>query len=523
MKRLLAVSGVLGLAAAALTANAAVAEPSSDLAQKSVGPAQAAAAADDFVKSDDPQLMLSDDDVVMRTAVQSLSGLHFTSYERTHQGVPVVGGDFVVVTDAENDVAYTQVAQDDVVSVSVEPTLDADGAGALASDALDGDLAAEAELVVFAWDDPALAWESVVDGVDDAGMPTKTHVFVDAHSGELLDSYETVMSGVGNTYYNGRPGTVEFGTSEADGEYVMEDPDRPGLSCAPEDGSPYTSDDDEDWGDGSGTDLETACVDAMYGAGLMWDMMDEWLERDGVDGDGNSFPMYVGLDMVNAYWTGSSAHFGHSSDNERQIVPMDVVAHELGHGVFQFTPGGSGGGNETGGLNEGTGDIFGALNEWYDDQPNDDGFDPPDYLVGEEAGLSTAGEPIRDMADPGRFDHPACWSDEIPDTPVHAAAGPINHWYYLTAEGTEPGDHPGVPGSETCDGSTIEGGLGPQTAGVIWMGALNAKSSNWTYAQARTAALEFAANAFDTCDEFTQAQTAFDAVDVPADSDPTCS
>src|SRR5690606_14974583 len=147
------------------------------------------------------------------------------------------------------------------------------------------------------------------------------------------------------------------------------------------------------WGDGTGTDLETACVDALYAAQTEWDMLGEWLSRSGIDGEGNTFPISVGLDDANAYWDGSSTHFGHSTDNERQAVTMDVVGHEFGHGIFQFTPGGSSGGNETGGINEGAGDIFGALTEWYANQANDEAHDPADYLVGEEVGLVTAGEP----------------------------------------------------------------------------------------------------------------------------------
>ncbi|MGH8794324.1 MAG: M4 family metallopeptidase [Stackebrandtia sp.] len=518
MKRLLAAGGVLGLAAVGLVATSATAEEPDSTPS-------AAQAADAFVKSDDSELMINENDDFVRIGVQSSLGMNFVSYERTHKGVPVIGGDFVVAVDDSGEVRYARTGQQAEVSVSTEPGIDAGEADGLAAETADGETSGEAELVVLAWDDsPALAWESVVSGAGEDGAPALTHVFTDADSGEVLETYEEIVAGTGNTYYNGRPGAVEFGSTDSGGQFVMEDPDRPGVSCGPDGGDPYTSDDDT-WGDGTGTDLETACVDAMYSAAEMWDMMSGWLGRNGVDGEGNGFPMYVGLDMVNAYWTGSSAHFGHSTDEERQITPMDVVAHELGHGVFQFTPGGAGGaggGNETGGINEGTGDIFGTLSEWHDNQSGD-GFDAPDYLVGESAGLLNAGEPIRDMANPAAFDHPACWSSDIPNTEVHAAAGPINHWFYLTAEGTAPGGD-GKPGSETCDGSTLDSGIGIEAAGKIWMGALNGKTSGWTYKDARQAALEFAATTdeFSTCAEFDQAQKAFDAVSVPTDGDPTC-
>ena len=91
--------------------------------------------------------------------------------------------------------------------------------------------------------------------------------------------------------------------------------------------------------------------------------------RNGINGSGTGYPASVGLADVNAYWKGSSTHFGHSQDNQRQATSMDVVDHEFGHGIFQFTPGGAGSGNENGGMNESTGDIFGALTEAYETTP----------------------------------------------------------------------------------------------------------------------------------------------------------
>ena len=174
-----------------------------------------------------------------------------------------------------------------------------------------------------------------------------------------------------------------------------------------------------------------------------------WLGRNGINGSGGGFPARVGLNQVNAFWNGSFTNFGHSSDNQRQATPQDVVAHEYGHAIFQTTPGGAGSGNENGGLNEATGDIFGALTEHFANNPND----PPDYLVGEEVNLSGGG-PIRNMFNPSALGDPNCWSTAIPNTEVHAAAGPLNHWFYLVARGSNPA---GGPASPTCNGSTVTG------------------------------------------------------------------
>lgn len=507
MKRLIVAGSAAALVVAAgLVGATAYADPvETDTASKAV------AAAEAFVKNNGDKLFVSPDDEVSRTKSVKTLGLTFTSFEREYKGLKVVGGDAVVATNASGDVAYARTAQRETIDLTtIKPAITESKAEAVA-----GKKASDAKLVVLAWDTPTLAYVSTKKTTDDDGDPVIRDYYVDARTGEKITTSDRVFAGTGNTYYNGQGETVEIGTSPGGDGYVMEDPNRPGVSCAEEGGQPYTQAEDT-WGNGEGTDLVTACVDALYAVGTEWDMLGEWLQRDGIDGEGNGYPIYVGLDMVNAYWDGGSTHFGHSADNQRQVTTMDVVGHEFGHAIFQTTPGGSSGGNETGGLNEGAGDIFGTLTEFYAAQPDGDNYDQADYLVGEEAGLSSPGEPIRDMINPENMGHPACWSEEIPNTEVHAAAGPIDHWFHLLAEGT-------AQDSPTCDGSTLEG-IGVEKAGQVWMGAMMGKTSNWTYTQARTAALEFAATSelFTTCAEYDATKAAFDAVSVPADADPEC-
>ena len=57
---------------------------------------------------------------------------------------------------------------------------------------------------------------------------------------------------------------------------------------------------------------------------------------------------------------------------------------------------------------------------------------------------------------------------------MHAAAGPGNHWFYLLAEGTNPGD--GQPSSPTCNSTTVTG-IGIQKAGKIFYNAMLMKTS----------------------------------------------
>lgn len=69
----------------------------------------------------------------------------------------------------------------------------------------------------------------------------------------------------------------------------------------------------------------------------------------------------VGLNQVNAYWTGDHIDVGHNNAGQ-WITSLDVVGHEEGHAIDQYTPGGAG---SEAGLGEGTGDILGAMTESY--------------------------------------------------------------------------------------------------------------------------------------------------------------
>lgn len=443
------------------------------------------------------------------------AGLFYSSYQRSYRGLDVVGGDAVIVTDGKGNVHDRITADTARIAVDTRPALTADAATDIAGKQLPTVDKSSRRLAVLAGENPALVYEVTLDGKAADDVPSRLHVLVDAKSGAVLDRWDEVKAGTGNSYYNGNP--VTFSTQKSGNTYSTVDPTRNGLRCGrTSNQQPFTGPDDN-WGNGSGTDMETACVDALYAAQQEWDMLKAWLGRNGIDGNGRGFPTLVGLSAVNAYWNGSSASFGRSQDGRRQVVPMDVVGHELGHGIFQFTPGGSsGGGNEKGGLNESTGDIFGALTEHYANNPND----PPDYEVGEEVNLVGNG-PIRSMYQPSRLNHPNCYSSSIPNTEVHAAAGPQNHWFYLLAEGSNPGG--GKPNSPTCDNSTVTG-IGIQKAGQVFYNGLLRKTSTWTHARARVATLQAAKAIFTTgCTEFNATKAAWTAVSVPAQSgEPSC-
>lgn len=437
-------------------------------------------------------------------------GSSYHAYERVYRGLPVVGGDFVVVTDASGAVTGAPLAGQRPISVDVTPVLSPARAARIARARLTRVTGvARPELVVFSPDgEQTLAYRVIVTGRSARGRPSRLHVIVDARSGAVPAVWDGVLAGTAHGYYYDG---VTIDTRRTTSGYSMSDPVRPRLFCGIQGNGPVPGPDD-DWGNGSGTDLETACADAYYAAQQEWNMLRDWLGRDGFDGQGRGFPLFVGLDAVNSYWNGHTVNIGHTRDRRRQLSVLDIVAHEFGHAVFQYTPGGFDGYTETYALNEASGDIFGALTEHYANHP----ADRPDYLFAERADALGRG-PERVMYDPsaGPRDEPNCWSTRIPGTEVHDAAGPANHWFYLVAEGSDPGG--GKPASPICAGGPASvTGVGIKTAGRIWMTALLLKTSFWEYADARVATLRAVIQLHPgDCGAFDTVKGAWDAVSVP--------
>jgi Zn-dependent metalloprotease len=493
--------------ASVTSANAQVTDPPSPSERGT-----AVATTQSVIASSRTQLLAADQDAFsLSSAIAGVNGIQHLTYTRTYAGLPVFGGEVVMTTDKSGKAVSTiDTGQQAKIALDTKPQIAAQAAADTARNVAPKatSIGTPALVVHAATPTPRLAWEVVAATGDQSSI---VHMYVDARDGRVIDQWDQVVDGTGNSYYNGNPVTIDTSPS-----YVMVDPTRTGVQCGGQTGTAYTKSTDS-WGNGGGTNLETACVDALFAAQREWNMLRDWLGRNGINGAGRGYPARVGLNQANAFWNGSYASFGRNSAASRQATSMDVVGHEFGHGIFQFSGGSGGSGNESGGLNESTGDIFGALTEAYVNEPAS--LDPPDYLVGEEVNLSGSGA-IRNMYNPSALGHPNCYSSSIPGTEVHAAAGPQNHWFYLLAEGTNPS---GKPASSRCDGGAAITGVGVHKAGQIFMTGLNMKTAPWTHAKARVATLRAARTLYTGCVEFNVIKAAWSGVNVPAQSgEPTC-
>ncbi|MBI0377994.1 M4 family metallopeptidase [Streptomyces albiflaviniger] len=445
--------------------------------------------------------------LVVKDVIKDADGTTHTRYDRTYDGLPVLGGDLVVHRAKGGDVKSVTKATKATVKVAsttagIAPSTAAKSAVKLAK--ADDTAKATADQaprkVIWAADGkPVLAYETVVGGVQKDGTPNQLHVITDAATGKKLYEYQGIETGKGSSEYSGE---VELGTSKEGSGYTLTDADRGGHKTTnlenKEDGEGKAfTDDDDNWGTGKPDDPQTAAVDAHYGAAATWDYYKNVHGRDGIAGDGKGAysRVHYGDSYVNAFWDDSCfcMTYGDGQGNKAPLTALDVAGHEMSHGVTSKTAGLEYSG-ESGGLNEATSDIFGTSVEFNAKNTTDVG----DYLIGEAIDINGDGTPLRYMDKPSKDGQSADnWSDGVGDQDVHYSSGVANHFFYLLSEGSGAKEINGVKyDSPTADGSKVEG-IGRDKAEKIWYKALTTyMTSNTDYHAAREATQKAATDLF---------------------------
>ena len=163
-------------------------------------------------------------------------------------------------------------------------------------------------------------------------------------------------------------------------------------------GTTFT-DADNVWGDGTLGNRQTVGVDAQYGTAQTWDYFKNVHGRNGIanDGKGAYNRVHYGRNYSNAFWSDSCFCMTYGDGDGRTFNPfdsLDVAGHEMSHGVTSRTANLTYSG-ESGGLNEGTSDIFGTMVEFYANNAND----TPDYLIGEKL-YKSGSRALRSMIQP---------------------------------------------------------------------------------------------------------------------------
>nr|WP_237695008.1 M4 family metallopeptidase [Streptomyces sp. SID5468] len=443
--------------------------------------------------------------LIATDVIKDRDGTVHTRYQRTYDGVPVLGGDLVVHQRPGSAApSVTKASRAAIAVASLTPKVSAATAESAAlKTALaktDKPAGTTARKVIWAAKGtPVLAWETVVGGFQDDGTPSALHVVTDANTGRKLFQYQGIETGTGTGQYNGK---VTIGTTKTSKGYTLTDGSRGGHKTydlkqrTSGTGTLFTNSTDT-WGNGSNSNRQTAGVDAHYGAQETWDYYKNVHGRTGIRGDGVAAysRTHYGNSYVNAFWDDSCfcMTYGDGANNAQPLTALDVAGHEMSHGVTSATAG-LDYSDESGGLNEATSDIFGTSVEFYANNP----AAPGNYLIGEQININGDGTPLRYMDKPSKDGSSAdYWYSGVGNLDVHYSSGPANHFFYLLSEGSGAKTVNGFSyDSPTKDGKPVPG-IGRANAEKVWYKALTQYMTSTTdYAGARTATLQAAADLF---------------------------
>lgn len=198
---------------------------------------------------------------------------------------------------------------------------------------------------------------------------------------------------------------------------------------------------------------DSAVNEAYDGLGATYDFYSKVLNRNSIDGRGMRLvaTVHFGRDYNNAFWDGKQMVFG-DGDNiifQSFTRSLDVIGHELTHGVTELTSGLEYH-NQSGALNESFSDVFGSLVKQY---AKNQTVSQADWLIG--AGILAPGihgVGLRSMKDPGTAYDDANFGGKDPqpkhmdgyvDLPddafddsggVHINSGIPNYAFYLVAQ-----------------------------------------------------------------------------------------
>ena len=451
-----------------------------------------------------------------------IAGRRHTRFTQTVNGVPVYGGDIARQSDATGLTISIFGTLYQNIAISTEPRLSVDDAQAAVTRLTGMELGPQhaPKLMILPREDGTykLAYMARVATPEDL-----TLYFLDAQTGSILEQRsdarrQTQATGIGTGVLGDRK---KVQAAQQGGTFVGSDKLRPPVietfdmkgnltrtiqylnGVISLGASDFASDSDNEWTDG-------ANVDAHTYAGFTYDYFFKRFGRRGLDNanirirslthpvnrdDATRVSTSVlGTFFVNAFYAGNGVmvygeglppnlRLGGQSWNF-MAGSLDVVAHELAHGVTEFTSDLIYQG-ESGALNEAFSDIMGTAVEFFFQQTA--GLSgSSDYLIGED--VVTAGG-LRSMENPRAYGDPDHYSIRFLGTGdnggVHINSGIANNAYYLAVEG----------GANRTSGLSVQG-VGranrEQMEKVFYRAFTQLMPANSTFATARAATIQAA-------------------------------
>ena len=231
------------------------------------------------------------------------------------------------------------------------------------------------------------------------------------------------------------------------------------------------TDNDNTWTAQEFSGKKQGALDAHWGTKRVYDYWLNEHNRNGFDNAGSPLlsVVHYGDKYDNAFWNGINMTYGDGSWDDSTgtgyfdiFTSLDIVAHEIGHGVTEHTSG-LYYRKESGALNESFSDIWGAVIEHYaKGNGNSTGLDNSVWLMGDEMDKGYTGSGIRSMRNPKSKGHPDTYGGRYWQNPncspsgyndycgVHTNSGVLNHAFYILTEGkngvNDNGSHYSVSG-----------------------------------------------------------------------------
>ncbi len=366
----------------------------------------------------------------------------------------------------------------------------------------------------------ALFYNAIIKHIDEHSNSSKNLISLETKT--LRETSSFLDTGNASTRYSGNK-TIT--TRTIGGSFALRDNTRGGGVNTYDSGRsnsyPTTNftDNDNNWtaAEHDNANKDNAALDAHWGAEVTYDYWSTVHSRNSFNGTGAAINSWVhyddrpgGAGYDNAFWNGRVMTYGDGSSNGNEgngffdaLTSLDVAAHEIGHAVTTFTA------NlayrrESGGLNEGFSDIWGAAVEHFAKGNGNDATPSEEvWLIGDEIDRRRGSAALRSMSNPKSLGQPdtyrgtnwrpatvaeGCTSPSRPNDfcGVHTNSGVLNHWFYLVTTGSANTD-----GVNDLGESFTVSGIGIDKAAKIAYRTLNIYlSANSTFADARTGSIQ---------------------------------
>lgn len=351
----------------------------------------------------------AEDKLVHVSNILDPSGIEHIRFQQFHSGIKVENAEIIVNSKTGNILSINGEAGI-IDKVSLKPRINSENALKIAKQSLN--------VKTFAWESPQMESliknakkdekatykpnpELVLFGENDSSRyclaykiniatydPYGSYVFyIHAQTGEIIKFFDKEISGSAITRYSG---TVNLATryDPATGTYVLQN------FCSPEgrfietkdcnnslpaNSVPF-SDQNDVWDEWHNSAMDDAALDAQYGATKTYDYFKNIYHRNSYDNSYGSVFVYVhyydqNLGLSNAKWdldiNAICCADGDSVNNYQPHTSEEIIAHEFGHGMLRSFSSINYSG-ETGALDEGLADIWGACVEEYANLPGND-------------------------------------------------------------------------------------------------------------------------------------------------------